>query len=133
MLLELKSLTVAAGIALAASSPAMALAQHAGTAAQRQDNGHATADLRARIGTTEARVAKAERSRKITPARATALRRQIVQVRRSMTSLAAQQGFVSAAELASYNRALGGIDTELDGRGVERGYGKDMLPASRKH
>ncbi|WP_454281021.1 hypothetical protein [Sphingomonas sp. Marseille-Q8236] len=46
-----------------------------------------------------------------------------------MTRLNKQQGFVSAAELASYNRSLGEVDVALDGYGVPRGYGNDGLVA----
>lgn len=89
----------------------------------------ATKALGARITATEARVRAAQATRKITRARATTLQRQIAQSRQSITKLGKQQGFVSAAELASYNRTLGTIDAELDGRGVTRGFGNDMLPA----
>lgn len=112
-----------------APAVAMPLQQH-GTQAERASNDSAAADLRARIGTTEKRITEAENGGKITPTRAAALRRQLAQTQASMIRLSRQQGFVSAAELASYNRTLGAIDIELDRRGVARSYGNDMLVAS---
>ncbi len=109
--------------------PGTAVAQKGGTQAQQTENMRAIKALGARITATEARVRAAQATRKITHARAVALQRRIGQSRQSMTQLGKQQGFVSAAELASYNRTLGTIDAELDGRGVARSFGNDMLPA----
>jgi hypothetical protein len=108
---------VAAG-AIGLMMSGVAFAQQGGTA------------LHTRIDATQARIESARITHKIARARATTLQRQIAQTRQSMTRLGKQQGFVSAAELASYNRTLGTIDTELDRRDVERSYGKDMLPAA---
>ncbi len=115
--------------AMGLMTPSIAVAQHGATHTERAENTRATKALGARITATEARVRTAQSTGKITRARATTLQRQIAQSRRSMTQLGKQQGFVSAAELASYNRTLGTIDTELDGRGVARSFGNDMLPA----
>ncbi len=120
-------LTLAATIAAVVGAPAPAVAQQRGTQAQRSGNVRATTSLRARIDATEARIATAQRSRAITANRAANLRRQLAQTRASMTRLSRQQGFVSAAELASYNQTLGAIDAALDDRGVPRSYGNDML------
>lgn len=118
------------GLSIAtAPAVAMPLQQH-GTQAQRAANDRAAADVRARIDTTEKRITEAQNGGAITPAQAAALRRQMAQPQASMVRLSRQQGFVSAAELASYNRTLGAIDIELDRRGVARGYGNDMLIAS---
>lgn len=122
---------VAAG-AMGLMLPGAAIAQQGGTQAQRAENMQATTALRSRIEATQIRIDKAQSIRKITQARATALRRQITQTRQSMAQLGQQQGFVSAAELASYNRTLSMIDTELDHRGVARSYGNDMLPATHQ-
>ncbi len=77
----------------------------------------------------QARVVEGRRSGKVSRTRATRLNRQVAQVQTSMTRLNKQQGFVSAAELASYNRSLGEVDVALDGYGVPRGYGNDGLVA----
>ncbi|QWM99324.1 hypothetical protein DGN21_08300 [Xanthomonas sp. MLO165] len=52
------------------------------------------------------------------------------QTQASMDRLSRQQGFVSAGELASYNRTLSAIDVELDRHGAARSYGNDALVAS---
>lgn len=109
--------------------PGHAIAQSQGTQAQRSANLRATADLRARLGATEQRIAEGQRSGAITRARAAALRQQVAQTRASMTRLNRQQGFVSAAELASYNRTLGTIDGVLDRGGVARRNGHGMAVA----
>lgn len=103
--------------------PGVALAQQGGTQVQRAENMRVTKALSAHIASTDARVREAQATRKITPARATTLQGQIAQSRQSMVRLSKQQGFVSAAELASYNRTLETIDAELDRRGVARSYG----------
>ncbi len=122
---------VAAG-ALGLMMPGAAVAQQGGAQAQRAENMQATTALRSRIEATQVRIEKAQSTRKITRALATALNRQVMQTRQSMARLGKQQGFVSAAELASYNRTLGTIDTELDRRGVARTSGNDMLPATHQ-
>jgi len=124
-----------AGVAL----PATATAQQRGTRTQRADNASQSAELRARIGRVEARIGAAERSKAINRTRAADLRRQLARMQQGMTSLSRRQGFVSAAELSSYNRTLGAIDVALDNYGVarsladdvpnygEQSYGDDML------
>ncbi|MGC5799691.1 hypothetical protein [Sphingomonas sp. NFX23] len=121
---------ILAALAVVAGLQAQASAQREGTSTQRADNLRATADLKARIETTDARITTAQRGGKITRTRATALRRQVSRTQASMTRLSRQQGFISAAELASYERTLAAIDVELDRRGVERSYGNDMLPSA---
>lgn len=116
-------LALAAALTTTVALPGYAVAQSQETQAQRSENLRATADLRARLGATEQRIAEGQRSGAITRARAAALRRQIAQTRASMTRLNRQQGFVSAAELASYNRTLGAIDVTLDRGGVASGTG----------
>jgi len=112
--------------------PGTAVAQQKGNQAQRAENMQATTALRSRLEATQVRIEKAQSTRKITRARTTALNRQVMQTRQSMARLSKQQGFVSAAELASYSRTLGTIDTELDRRGVARSYGNDMLPPTHQ-
>ncbi|TCP77424.1 hypothetical protein C8J31_12420 [Rhizobium sp. PP-CC-2G-626] len=117
------------GLAVVTTSTFAAAAQQHGTQAQRASNDRATADLRTRIGTTEERITEARRGGAITSARAATLRRKVEQTQASMDQLSRQQGFVSAGELASYNRTLGEIDIELDRRGVAHSYGNDALVA----
>jgi len=123
-------LAVTFGLAVVTTPTVAVSAQQHGTQAQRTSNERATANLRARIGTTGERITEAQRGGAITSARAATLRRQVGQTQASMNSLSRQQGFVSAAELASYNRTLGAVDVELDRRGVARSYGNDGLVAS---
>jgi hypothetical protein len=122
LFLALGSALALAGLAV----PAAASAERRGTQAQRADNSRRSADLLARMGQVDARIGEAERSRAIGRPRATDLRRQIARTRQDVTSLSRKQGFVSAAELASYNRTLGTIDVELDNRGVPRRIDRDM-------
>lgn len=98
--------------------------------AARAENIRATDTLKARISTAQARIAQGQRSGKVTRTRAGRLNSQISQLQASMTSLNSKQGFVSAGELASYNRTLDAIDVELDRRGVDRSYGNDALPSA---
>lgn len=126
-------LTIIAAGALGMMMPGVALAQRGGTQSQRAENMRATTALAGRIASTEARIKEAQATRKIIPARATALQRQIAVYRQSMARFSKQQGFVSAAELASYNRALGTIDTELDRLGVAPSHGKHMLQTAMPH
>ena len=106
-----------------------AAAQVHGVQAAREHEGHEADALKTRIATVQARIAEGRRSGKVSRVRASRLDRQVAQVRSSMTSLNRKQGFVSAAELATYNRTLGGVDVALDGYGVPRGYGNDALVA----
>ncbi|KQN16258.1 hypothetical protein QP178_05970 [Sphingomonas aurantiaca] len=130
MILTKQPFALVAAVAIGLMMPGVAFAQQGGTQAQRAENMQAATALHTRIDATQARIENARRTHKIARARATALNRQIAQTRQSMTRLGKQQGFVSAAELASYNRTLGTIESELDQRGVARSYGKDMLPAA---
>lgn len=47
-----------------------------------------------------------------------------------MVGFERQQGFVSAAELASYDRLVVGIDAELGDVSGRRSYGNDALPSA---
>jgi len=123
-------LAVTFGPAVVTTPTVAVSAQQHGAQAQQASNARASSDLRARIGTTGERITKAQRSGAITSARAAALQRQVGQTQSSMNRPTRQQGFVSAAEWASYNRTLGAIDIEFDRRGVARSYGNDALVAS---
>lgn len=117
-----------------AAVPATAIAQTHSIQAAHARNGQAADALKARIATVQTRVAEGRRSGKVSRAQASRLERQVTQVRTSMTRLNRKQGFVSAAELATYNRTLGQVDVALDGHGVPRGYGSDglMAPSSSR-
>lgn len=115
--------------AMATVSTAAAAQAH-GVQAARAHNGHEADALKTRIATVQARIAEGRRSGKVSRVRASRLDRQVVQVRMGMTRLNREQGFVSAAELATYNRTLGRVDVALDSYGVPRGYGNDGLVAS---
>ncbi|MDJ0276442.1 hypothetical protein QLH51_06475 [Sphingomonas sp. 2R-10] len=108
------------------AAPATAAPQQRGTQAQRADNARQSAALRARIGQVEARIAQAEQTRAIDRTQATLLRRDVARTRQDLTRLSRRQGFVSPAELASFNRTLGGIDVVLDNRGVARSLAGDV-------
>jgi len=112
-----------------AAIPTAAAAQAHGAQAARARNGHEVDALTTRITTVQARIAEGRRSGKVSRVRASRLDRQVAQVRTSMTGLNRKQGFVSAAQQATYNRTLGGVDVALDGYGVPRGYGNDALVA----
>lgn len=128
---KLRFALVAVG-AMGLMMPGAAVAQQGGTQAARAENMQATRALRSRVEATQVRIENAQSTHKITRVRATALNRQVMQTRQSMARLSKQQGFVSAAELASYNRTLGTIDIELDRLGATRSYGNDMLPATHQ-
>jgi len=110
--------------------PSSAVAHARNTQAARAQNIRATDTLKARIPLAQDRIVAGRRSGKLTRTRAGQLNGQVSQLQASMTRLNRKQGFVSAAELASYNRTLGAIDAELDRRGVERSYGNDALPSA---
>ena len=112
-----------------AAVPATAAAQAHTKQAAHARNGHEADALKARVATVETRVAEGRRSGKVSRAQASRLDRQVAQVRMSMTKVNRKQGFVSAAELATYNRTLGQVDVALDGHGVPRNYGSDGLMA----
>lgn len=130
MSLRKATFPILAALVVTATAQAPAWAQREGTSAQQADNARAAIDLRTRIAATDARITAAQRSGRITRARATALHRQVARTQTSMTRLSRHQSFVSAAEFASYERSLGTIDIELDRRGVERSYGNDVLPSA---
>lgn len=94
------------------------------------ENARATDTLKARVPLAQDRIAEGRRSGKLTRPRAEHLKRQVSQLQTSMTRLNRTQGFVSAAELASYNRTFDAVDVELDRRGVARSYGNDALPST---
>lgn len=124
----LPAIALSVGAMTIGSTPSVAQAQSRQVA--RAENTRATNALKARIPLAQDRIAAGQRSGKVTRARAGQLTGQVSQLQASMTRLNRQQGFVSAAELASYNRTLDAIDTELDRRGVERSYGNDALPSA---
>lgn len=115
--------------AIAIVSPP-ANAQNQNREAARAENTRATDTLKARISLIQDRIAAGQRSGKVARTPAGQLNNQVSQVQASMTRLSRKQGFVSAAELASYNRTLDVIDTKLDRDGVERSYGNDALPSA---
>lgn len=119
--------TTALGISVASMGASGAATQQHGMQAQRSDNLRATQNLRARISATTKRISEGKRSGAVPHAGAAVLQRQVAQTQASMGRLSRRQGFVSAGELASYNRTLGAIDVELDRLGVARSYDNDML------
>lgn len=106
-------LLIAAATTLVAVAPGAALAQYQGTRSQRADNAHERSDLSDRIADLDTRIGAAQASSAITRTRASELRRQLSKTRQSFTHSTRSQGFVSAAESASYNRTLDAIDTQL--------------------
>lgn len=122
--------TIALSISAMTIASSSAVAQTRNSQAARAQNTRATDKLEARIPLAQDRISAGRRSGKLTRARAGQLNGQISQLQASMTRLNRKQGFVSAAELASYNRTLEAIDAELDRRGVERSYGNDALPSA---
>lgn len=105
-------------------------AQWTDTTTARAENARATTDLQGRLDATNTRILAAQRSGRITKDAAASLRLRTDRMRSEMTRFSRQQGFVSAGEIASYQRELGAIDVELDRLGVERGYGNDVLPSA---
>lgn len=125
MLLPAIALSISAMIV----TPTIAIAKGGNVQAARAENARETNALKTRIETVRIRIAEGRHSGKVTRARAARLDRQVAKVQSSMTRLNRSQGFVSAAELASYNRTLGEVDVALDGYGVPRSYGNDGLVA----
>jgi hypothetical protein len=115
---------------LASAMPGSAEAQQRGNQAQRGQNEQATADMRMRIDAAIERVRVTEQHGKISPARSAAVRRQLAQVQGQMERLRRRQGFVSAAELASYDRMLVAVDAELGAGASGHSYGNDALPSA---
>lgn len=120
---------MALSIGALASVPTTVAAQAQDMQAARADNVRDTDALRARISTVQARIDEGVSSRKVTRKQARQLARKVTGLQSGMLRLNRQQGFVSAAELASYTRTLGEVDVALDGYGVPRSYGNDGLIA----
>jgi len=125
-----KALSCLALLAATAVVPVCADAQTQGTQAQRAANAQAAASVLKRFDAADARIAEGRRAGAITRGQATVLSRQLAQARRSLTSSSRRQGFVSAGELASYDRTIATVSTDLDRRGVVREYGSDGLVAN---
>lgn len=119
-----------ATLAIASTMPSGAIAQQRGSQTYRPDNTQATADMRSRIAAAIDRVQVTEQHGKLTRARSAELRRQLVQAQRQMATLSRRQGFVSAAELASYDRLIVGIDAEMGANAGGHSYGNDALPSA---
>lgn len=119
-------------MAATATVSTAATAQAHGVQAARAHSGHEADALKTRVATVQARIAEGRRGGKVSRVQASRLDRQVAQVRTNMTRMNSRQGFISAAELATYNRSLGGVDVALDGYGVPRGYGNDGLVAPRR-
>lgn len=98
-----------------AAVPVAASAQssYQGTRADRADNADERADLNDRMDDLDERIGGAQANRDITRTRASALRRKLSMTRQSYRRVTRAQGFVSAAESATYNRTLDSIDAEL--------------------
>ncbi len=76
------------------------------------------------------RIVAHQRRGKVPPARAAEMRRELAKAQQEMARFKRQQGFVSAAQLASYDRMLVAVDDELGRRASERSYGNDALPSA---
>ena len=86
--------------------------------------------MRSRIDATIERVKVTEQHGKISPVRSSAVRRQLVQAQSEMARLSRLQGFVSAAELASYDRMIVGVNAELGAGALGHASGNDALPSA---
>lgn len=117
-------------LAIATSLPATATAQARGNQTYRPSNQQATRDMRSRMAAAIERVRVTQQHGAISPARSAALREQIALARRQMAGFERQQGFVSAAELASYDRLLVAIDAALGVGATKRRHGSDALPSA---
>lgn len=82
----------------------------------RPDNRTTSADVDDRMGRTIAAVTTAESRGVVSRRRADVLRNMIVRMRADYARNKHQQGFVSAGELASYNRSLDQVDREIHNR-----------------
>lgn len=98
-----------------AAIPVAASAQSSyhGTRADRADNADERADLTDRMDDLDERIGAAQADRSITRTRASTLRRKLSVTRQSYRRATRAQGFVSAAESATYNRTLDSIDAQL--------------------
>lgn len=117
-------------LAIVAGAPMTVAAQARGNTAYRPDNAQATRDMRSRLAAAIDRVRVTQEHGKLSPARSAALRNQLMQAQRQMTTFQRQQGFVSAAELASYDRLVVGIDAELGANSGAGPYRNDALPSA---
>ena len=129
-------------LAIIAFSTAMsgpAVAQLSGTAAQRSDNAQASANMRSRIDAAIERVRVTEQHGKISRARSSAVRAELARAQAEMAAFKRRQGFVSAAQLASYDRMVVGVDAELgagaSGHASTNGArpGPDLVAFQRTH
>lgn len=82
----------------------------------KRENRAESRDVDARMGQTIGAVTAAEGRGKISGARANEIRDMIDQMRADYSRNKQAQGFVSAGELASYNRSLDKVDRELSRR-----------------
>lgn len=109
------ALGLVAAMAPAFVAPAMAQADQSYRAA-RQDNRADAADVDDRMGRTIAAITTAESRGAVTHKRANTLRDMIDRMRTDYARNKGDQGFVSAGELASYNRSLDQVDREISKR-----------------
>ncbi|MEH3105446.1 MAG: hypothetical protein PGN12_16280 [Sphingomonas phyllosphaerae] len=123
-------LPVTALLVTGTTPPTIAVAQPRGNPAYRPDNAQQTKDMRSRLAAAIDRVRVTEQHGKLSAARSAALRNQLMQAQRQMTGFEHQQGFVSAAELASYDRLVVGIAAELGSESGSRSYENDALPSA---
>ncbi|WP_028964953.1 hypothetical protein [Sphingomonas phyllosphaerae] len=123
-------LPVTALLAIVTGTASPAVAQFRDNQAYRPSNAQQTKDMRSRLAAAIDRVRVTEQHGKLSPARSAALRNQLMQAQRQMVGFERQQGFVSAAELASYDRLVVGIDAELGDVSGRRSYGNDALPSA---
>lgn len=117
-------------MSLASAMPSLAEAQQRGSQAQRAENTQATVNMRMRLDAAIERIHVTEQHGKISPVRSAAVRQQLVQAQREMERLRRQQGFISAAELASYDRMVVAVDAELGAGARAHSYGNDALPSA---
>lgn len=120
---------VAAVLTMAPAFAVPASAQQQPVRPYRPNNTQATIDMQSRLSAAIDRVRVAEQHRTITPARSTALRRQLVSAQRDMARFKRRQGFVSAAQLATYGRLVESVDAELGAGPRTLSYGNDGLPS----
>lgn len=117
-------------MSLASVMPGLAAAQQRGSQTQRAENTQAAANMRMRLDAAIERVRVTEQHGKISHVRSAAVRQQLVKAQRQMERLRRQQGFVSAAELASYDRMVVAVDAELGAGASGHSYGNDALPSA---
>jgi hypothetical protein len=113
--LLLAALGLTAVTAPAFVTPALAQAGQSYRAARQNNRADAT-DVDDRMGRTIAAITSAESRGAITHKRANTLRDMIDRMRADYVRNKSDQGFVSAGELASYNRSLNEVDREITKR-----------------